>query len=82
MGTLMDVITIYIVPIGAILGAIMAYWVLGIDKMEQELMTGRSKPLSRAFAPLARGKPVKRQLLGILIGHNARVTHAPTPVSS
>ena len=36
----------------------------------------------RAFAPLARGKPVKRQLLGILIGHNARVTHAPTPVSS
>mgnify|MGYP001116593908 CR=1 FL=1 len=24
----------------------------------------------------------KRQLLGILIGHNARVTHAPTPVSS
>ena len=32
----------------------MAYWVLGIDKMEQELMNGRSKPLSRAFAPLAK----------------------------
>ena len=45
----------------------------------------RTLPLFRAvdrFAPLARGKPVKRQLLGILIGHNARVTHAPTPVSS
>ena len=54
MGTLMDVITIYVVPIGAILGAIMAYWVLGIDKMEQEMMHGRSKPLSRAFAPLAK----------------------------
>ena len=54
MGTLMDVITIYVVPIGAILGAVMAYWVLGIDKMEQELMNGRSKPLSRAFAPLAK----------------------------
>ena len=26
MGTLMDVITIYVVPIGAILGAVMAYW--------------------------------------------------------
>ena len=52
--TLMDVITIYVVPIGAILGAVMAYWVLGIDKMEQELMNGRSKPLSRAFAPLAK----------------------------
>ena len=54
MGTLMDVITIYVVPIGAILGAVMAYWVLGIDKMEAELMNGRSKPLSRAFAPLAK----------------------------
>lgn len=54
MGTLMDVITIYVVPIGAILGAIMAYWVLGIDKMEAEMMNGRSKPLSRAFAPLAK----------------------------
>ena len=54
MGTLMDVITIYVVPIGAILGAVMAYWVLGINKMEQELMNGRSKPLSRAFAPLAK----------------------------
>ena len=25
-----------------------------VDKMEQELMNGRSKPLSRAFAPLAK----------------------------
>lgn len=55
MGTLMDVITIYVVPIGAILGAIMAYWVLGIEpRWMQELMNGRSKPLSRAFAPLAK----------------------------
>ena len=28
----------------------------------------------RAFAPLARGKPVKRQLLGILSTHDSRVT--------
>ncbi len=54
MGTWMDVITIYIVPIGAILGAVMVYWVLGLPTIKGELMTGRDKPLSRAFAPLAK----------------------------
>lgn len=54
MGTWMDVITIYIVPIGAILGAVMVYWVLGLPTIKKELMTGRDKPLSRAFDPLAK----------------------------
>ena len=54
MGTWMDVITIYIVPIGAILGAVMVYWVLGLPTIKGELMTGRDKPLSRAFDPLAK----------------------------
>ncbi len=54
MGTWMDVITIYIVPIGAILGAVMIYWVLGLPIIKKELMTGRDKPLSRAFDPLAK----------------------------
>ena len=54
MGTWMDVITIYIVPIGAILGAVMIYWVLGLPTIKKELMTGRDKPLSRAFDPLAK----------------------------
>lgn len=54
MGTWMDIITIYIVPIGAILGAVMVYWVLGLPTIKGELMTGRDKPLSRAFDPLAK----------------------------
>ncbi|MGI6030243.1 MAG: sodium-dependent transporter [Eubacteriales bacterium] len=49
LGTWMDVITIYVVPFGALLGAIMIYWVLGRRHMEPELNQGRVKPLGSAF---------------------------------
>lgn len=54
MGAWMDAITIYVVPIGAVLGAIIIYWVLGVNKVKDELMQGREKPLSRAFGFLAK----------------------------
>ncbi|MDO4270029.1 MAG: sodium-dependent transporter [Eubacteriales bacterium] len=54
MGKWMDIITIYVVPIGAILGAVMIYWVLGVKDIKKELMEGRSKPLGRMFDPLAK----------------------------
>lgn len=54
MGRWMDIITIYVVPIGAILGAVMIYWVLGVPAIHEELMKGRSKPLGRAFGFLAK----------------------------
>ena len=43
MGRWMDIITIYVVPIGAILGAVMIYWVLGVKEIKKELMLGREK---------------------------------------
>lgn len=49
MGRWMDVITIYVVPIGAVLCAIMIYWVLGTHKIDEELNIGRKKPVSSAF---------------------------------
>ncbi|RGX54515.1 MULTISPECIES: sodium-dependent transporter [Anaerotruncus] len=49
MGRWMDMITIYVVPAGAVLGAVMIYWVLGLPKIRAELMRGRSKPLGKAF---------------------------------
>lgn len=49
MGQWMDMITIYVVPIGAVLGAIMIYWVLGKENIEKELNTGREKPLGSVF---------------------------------
>ena len=54
MGRWMDIITIYVVPIGAILGAVMIYWVLGVKNIKHELMEGRDKPLSRAYDFLAK----------------------------
>lgn len=54
LGRWMDVVTIYIVPIGALLGAVMIYWVLGMDNIGRELMTGRKKPLLHGFAFLAK----------------------------
>lgn len=54
MGAWMDAITIYVVPIGAVLGAIIIYWVLGVTKVKEELMQGRDKPLSRSFGFLAK----------------------------
>ncbi len=53
MGTWMDLITIYIAPFGAVLGAVFIYWVLGTKAIRQELMLGRTKPLGRSFDILA-----------------------------
>lgn len=49
MGQWMDMITIYIVPIGAVLGSVMIYWVLGKDKIAEELNLGRPKPLGKMY---------------------------------
>lgn len=49
MGAWMDAITVYVVPIGAVLGAIMIYWVLGKEKINPELNLGRKKPVGKLF---------------------------------
>lgn len=50
VGAWMDFITIQVVPIGAVLGAISIYYVLGWSKLRKELETGRQKPLSRRWS--------------------------------
>lgn len=49
MGKWMDMITIYVVPFGAVLGAIIIYWVLKNGEIQAELNSGRAKPLGKAF---------------------------------
>mgnify|MGYP003377626828 FL=1 len=49
LGSWMDFITIYIVPFGALLCAIIIYWVLGTDVICSELNLGRPKPLGKFF---------------------------------
>ncbi len=39
---------------GAVLGAVMIYWVLGLPAIKKELTTGRKKPLVRGFDFLAK----------------------------
>ncbi len=54
LGTWMDAITIYIVPIGAVLGAVIIYMVLGKKEISNELSLGRKKPVGKLFLGIAK----------------------------
>lgn len=49
MGKWMDAITIYVVPIGAVLGAIIIYWVLGNKKINAEFEIGSKRKIGPIF---------------------------------
>lgn len=50
----MDVVSIYICPLGAGLAGIMFFWVLGKKFVEKEVNKGRIKPIGKWFYPLAK----------------------------
>lgn len=50
LGSWMDAITIYVVPFGALLGAVMIYWVLEKREIHTELNLGAAKPVGKFFA--------------------------------
>lgn len=54
LGSWMDVITIYVVPFGAVLCAVMIYWVLGTKEINKELNQGRKKPVGKIYDFTAR----------------------------
>lgn len=54
VGYFMDFITIIIVPLGAVLGAISIYFVLGKGKIEEEINCGKKKKVSALFSNIAR----------------------------
>lgn len=72
LGTWMDIITIYVVPFGALLGAVMIYWILRTGELDRELNQGRAKPVGKAFHMISRCLYVPLTLivffLGILYG--------------
>ena len=47
----MDVVSIYIVPLGALLAAIMFFWVCGKEYVEQQINKGREKAVSKILYP-------------------------------
>lgn len=43
VGTWMDAVSIYIIPIGALISAVLLFWVLGTDFARQQMSLGREK---------------------------------------
>lgn len=54
IGEWMDLVSIYINPIGAVLAAIMLYWVFGTDFAKNELQKGRSKEIGGWLEPMTK----------------------------
>ena len=50
----MDVLSVYICPLGAGIAAIMFFWVCGKNYVEQQVNTGRDKPISAKFYPVCK----------------------------
>ena len=50
----MDVVSIYICPLGALLAGIMFFWVAGRDFAEQQASLGSDKPIGKWFFPLGK----------------------------
>lgn len=68
VGKLMDVVTIYIIPFAALLGAITIYYVLGWNALKQELDKGRKKPVGPTFKFLGKYVYVFLALIILILG--------------
>ena len=68
VGKWMDVVTIYIIPFAALLGAITIYYVLGWNALKQELDKGRKKPVGPTFKFLGKYVYVFLALIILILG--------------
>lgn len=68
----MDVLSIYICPLGAGLAGIMFFWVCSKQYVESQIITGRSQTFTKAFLPVCRyiycPVCILVLILGILLG--------------
>src|SRR5690606_8282143 len=72
IGAWMDVVSIYIVPLGAIVAAIMFYWVCGKGFATEQIQLGREKTVWPWIEPLGRyvfcGVSIFVYIAGIVLG--------------
>lgn len=68
VGKWMDVVTIYIIPFAALLGAITIYYVLGWNALKQELDKGRKKPVGPTFKVLGKYVYVFLAIIILILG--------------
>lgn len=68
VGKWMDVVTIYIIPFAALLGAITLYYILGWNALKQELDKGRKKPVGPTFKFLGKYVYVFLAIIILILG--------------
>jgi NSS family neurotransmitter:Na+ symporter len=72
VGEWMDIVTIYIVPMGAVCAAILLWWVLGTKWARKEAEIGVDKPLGSWFEPMGKyvfcGITIVIYILGVFYG--------------
>ena len=68
VGKWMDVVTIYIIPFAALLGAITIYYFLGWNDLKQELDKGRKKPVGPTFKFLGKYVYVFLAIIILILG--------------
>lgn len=64
----MDVVSIYICPLGAMLAGIMFFWVLGKERALSAVNEGAHKPIGSWFYPLGKYIYVPLALLALVLG--------------
>ncbi len=72
LGEWMDIVSIYIIPLGALLAGIMFFWVCGRGFAREQVQLGRKKPLGSWFEPMTRyvfvGVTILVYIAGIFYG--------------
>ena len=68
VGGWMDFISILVVPVSAVLGAVSIYYVLGWPAIREELQLGRKKKISTAFGAVAKWIYVPLTVLVLALG--------------
>lgn len=72
VGAWMDAVSIYIIPLGALLAAIMFFWLCPKGYAREQVEVGREKPLGRWFEPVTKyifvGITLLVYVLGIFFG--------------
>lgn len=64
----MDVVSIYICPLGALLAAIMFFWIGGKKLVEESVNLGARKPIGKWFYPLSKYVYCACALLALVMG--------------
>lgn len=53
-GTFVDIVTIYLIPGGAVLAAITFFWIFGVSKAREEINKGTNYPIGKWWEPFAK----------------------------